>query len=64
MRSGTSPIERSASLQTSTANLSMVAATKGDSSVTDPPRVYAPNYRTLDAEAFECCCALCSSQDQ
>jgi hypothetical protein len=42
----------------------MVAATKGDSSVTDPPRVYAPNYRTLDAEAFECCCALCSSQDQ
>jgi hypothetical protein len=29
----------------------------------DPPRVYAPNNRTLDAEALECCCAICSSQD-
>jgi hypothetical protein len=30
----------------------------------DPPRVYAPDNRTLDADAFECCCAVCSSQDQ
>jgi hypothetical protein len=30
----------------------------------DPLRVYAPDNRTLDTEAFECCCALCSSQDQ
>jgi hypothetical protein len=30
----------------------------------DPPRAYAPDNWTLDADAFECCCAACSSQDQ
>jgi hypothetical protein len=64
LRSGTSPIERSASLQTSTVNLSMAAATKGDSSVTDPPRAYVADNWTLEDDAFECCCAVCSAQDQ
>jgi len=29
-----------------------------------PPRAHAPDNWTLDADAFECCCAVCSSQDQ
>jgi hypothetical protein len=29
----------------------------------DPPRAYAPDNWTLGADAFECCCAACSSQD-
>jgi hypothetical protein len=43
--------------------LSMAPAMKGDSSVPDPPRTYAPDNWTRDADAFECCCAACSSQD-
>ena len=27
-------------------------------------RAWAPDNWTLDADAFECCCAVCSSQDQ
>ena len=42
MRTGTSPIESSASLQTSIVNLSMAAATGGDGSVSDPLRAYDP----------------------
>ena len=42
MRSGTSPTERSVSLQASTVKWSMAATMKGDSSVTDLPRAYAP----------------------
>jgi hypothetical protein len=30
----------------------------------DPPRAYARDNWTLDADTFECCCAVCSSQDQ
>ena len=30
----------------------------------DPPRVYATNNRTLEADTFECCCAVCSLRDQ
>ena len=30
----------------------------------DSPRAYAPDNWTLDADAFECCCAVCSSQDR
>jgi hypothetical protein len=64
MRSETSPFERSVSLETSTVNLSMDAAMKVDSSVTDPRRAPAPDNWMPDADSFECCCAACSSQDQ
>ena len=30
----------------------------------DPLRAYGLDNWTLDADAFECCCAACSSQDQ
>ena len=30
----------------------------------DPPHARARDNRTLDADAFECCCAACSSPDQ
>jgi hypothetical protein len=35
-----------------------------DDARTDPPRADAPDNWTLDADAFECCCAVCSSQNQ
>jgi hypothetical protein len=28
------------------------------------PRADAPDNWTLDTDAFECCCAICSSQDR